>query len=428
MSSTNSEPRATAAPAANVTGRRLKVLLSVYACEPNLSSEPGVGWHNVEQISRYHDVWALTSPEHRAAIEKEMAVNPLPGVTWVYPEVRGWSDSNRGRRVHYYLWQYAAYRAAKKLHATVGFDVTHHITYVSYWTPSFLSQLNIPFVWGPVGGAESAPHAFYATLEPKALRFERIRDAVRSVSHHLDPYVRRTARRAAASLATTEETAVKMRELGARDVRIVPAIGLPEFEIRDLNALPMRDATGPFRVISIGRLIGWKGFHLGIAAFAELLKTHPDSEYWIVGDGEERAKLEALAQELGVSAKVIFFGLLPRAQALEKLAQSDVMLHPSLHDSGGWVCLEAMAAGRPVVCLNLGGPGVQITDETGIRVPADNPQQSIRDLGEALKTLASDFALRQRMAQAGKQRIWDEFNWNDKGTRVSEVYRAVTRV
>jgi glycosyltransferase involved in cell wall biosynthesis len=174
-------------------------------------------------------------------------------------------------------------------------------------------------------------------------------------------------------------------------------------------------------------LIGWKGFHLGIAAFAELLKTHPDSEYWIAGDGEERAKLEALAQELGVSAKVTFFGLLPRAQALEKLAQSDVMLHPSLHDSGGWVCLEAMAAGRPVVCLNLGGPGVQITDETGIRVPAENPQQSIRDLGEALKTLASDYALRQRMAQAGKQRIWDEFNWNDKGTRVSEVYRAVVK-
>jgi glycosyltransferase involved in cell wall biosynthesis len=194
-----------------------------------------------------------------------------------------------------------------------------------------------------------------------------------------------------------------------------------------LNALPTRSDGGPFRVISIGRLIGWKGFHLGVAAFAELVKAHPDSEYWIVGDGEERAKLEALAAERGVSDKVKFFGLLPRQQALEKLAQSDVMLHPSLHDSGGWVCLEALAAGRPVVCLNLGGPGVQITDETGIRVPAENPEQSIRDLGTALRTLASDPALRARMGEAGKQRIWDEFNWNDKGTRTSEVYMSVVR-
>src|SRR2546430_4418443 len=42
--------------------------------------------------------------------------------------------------------------------------------------------------------------------------------------------------------------------------------------------------------------------------------------------------------------------------------------HPSLHDSGGWVCLEAMAAGRPVICLDLGGPGYQVTEESGIKI------------------------------------------------------------
>jgi glycosyltransferase involved in cell wall biosynthesis len=381
------------------------------------------------QISRYHDVWALTSTEHQAAVEAEIAVNPLPGVKWLYVQVPGWKMPNRerGRRIHYYLWQIMAYRAAKRLQHRVRFDVIHHLTYASYWTPSFLAQLDVPFVWGPVGGGESIPPQMYATLTPEARRFERVRDLARQLSHNLDPFVKRTARRAAASLATTGETAVKMRELGASTVLIAPESGLPETEIQMLNALPELTNDGPFRVISMGRLVGWKGFHLGIMSFAELVKQHPDSEYWIVGDGVERPRLESLARELEVDEKVKFFGLLPRAEALRCLAQSHVLLHPSLHDSGGWVCLEAMAAGRPVVCLNLGGPAVQVTDSTGIRVIANTPEQTVRDLVVALDALASSSQKRLYMGKAGKQRVWDEFNWNDKGARVSQVYRNLVR-
>jgi len=64
-------------------------------------------------------------------------------------------------------------------------------------------------------------------------------------------------------------------------------------------------------------------------------------------------------------------------QTLERLAECDVLAHPSLHDSGGWTCLEAMAAARPVVCLDLGGPGTQVTAATGIKLPAHNPDQVI---------------------------------------------------
>ena len=77
-----------------------------------------------------------------------------------------------------------------------------------------------------------------------------------------------------------------------------------------------------------------------------------------------------------------------------------VLVHPSLHDSGGVVCVEALAAGRPVVCLDLGGPACLVTEEAGIRVRADAPAQSIQDLSAALARLAADPGLRARM---GKQ-------------------------
>ena len=65
-------------------------------------------------------------------------------------------------QIHYYLWQIQAYFKAFRLHQEIEFDVVHHVTFVKYSTPSFLSLLPVPFVWGPVGGGESAPKTFLA--------------------------------------------------------------------------------------------------------------------------------------------------------------------------------------------------------------------------------------------------------------------------
>ena len=130
-----------------------------------------------------------------------------------------------------------------------------------------------------------------------------------------------------------------------------------------------------------------KAFHLGLRAFAQFHRQLPESEYWIIGDGPERKGLERLARQLGVAESVRFWGWLPRPEALRLLAECDVLVHPTLHDSGGWVCLEAMVAARPVVCLDLGGPGVQVTDETGIKLPATLARAGrMRSGGRVLQT------------------------------------------
>ena len=72
-----------------------------------------------------------------------------------------------------------------------------------------------------------------------------------------------------------------------------------------------------------------------------------------MGDGRERKRLQVLAEQLGVADKVHFWGFLSRSETLQKLSEYHILVHPSLHDSGGNVCLEAMAVGRPIICLNL---------------------------------------------------------------------------
>jgi glycosyltransferase involved in cell wall biosynthesis len=162
-----------------------------------------------------------------------------------------------------------------------------------------------------------------------------------------------------------------------------------------------------------------------LMAFAQFLKTHSDAEYWVIGKGPQQAYLESLVKELGISHRVKIWGALPRAQTLEKLSECDVLVHPSLHDSGGWVCLEAMASGRPVICLDLGGPGVQVTDETGFRIRAGTPEQAIADMAQVMERLANDSDLRQRMGAAGKQRVESAFDWNAKGERLNALYQRI---
>jgi len=96
-----------------------------------------------------------------------------------------------------------------------------------------------------------------------------------------------------------------------------------------------------------------------------------------------------------------------------------------LHDSGGGTCLEAMAAGRPVICLDLGGPATQVTEETGIKVPAPDPGEAVRGLAEAMTRLARDWDLCDRLGQAGQLRVREVYDWNVKGQVLVQLYEEV---
>lgn len=409
--------------------KRLRILVSAFYCEPRKGSEEGVGWNMAREIARHHDVWVLTRVKNRLSIEAETSRIPIPGLHFVYCDLPRWGRWwARGQllewHLYYYLWQVYVYFIARRLHRKIRFDLVHHVTFVKYWIPSFLSRLPMPFVWGPVGGGESAPKSFWRDFRFKAKISESLRDLGRRLGEY-DPSVASTARQSAIALATTGETAARMTRLGAKGVRIFSQSGLSGEEIEHLSLRRMDNET-PLRFISIGRLLHWKGFHLGLRAFAKA-DLPGEVEYWVVGDGPERRNLEALVRKLGVEDRVIFWGALPREETLVKLKECDILVHPSLHDSGGLVCLEAMAAGCPVICLRLGGPDVLLTEETGLKVPAQAPDQAERDLSDAISRLARDPDLRIRMGEAARRRVNEVFDWEAKGRVWQEFYEEALR-
>jgi glycosyltransferase involved in cell wall biosynthesis len=406
----------------------MNILLSAYSCIPEAGSEPGSGWNTVRQAARFHDVWVLTHREGQEQIQAAVANENLPNVRFFIVDFPSWAlfwkRGRRGQRLHYYLWQLAAYFAARKLQYQVHFDIIHHVTFMQYSTPSFLALLPVPFIWGPVGGGETAPASFWRSFSLRGKVFELARSLGRKIGEY-DPFVRHTARNAEVALATTEETAKQMRTLGCKSVSVMSGIALDHEEIQRLSLAQIRRCK-PFRMLSIGNLIHWKGYHLGLQAFSEFQKKFPESEYWLIGDGPESKRLRKLVQQLRLEDYVTFWGNIPRWQVLEKLGDCDILLHPSLHDSGGWACLEAMAAGRPVVCLDLGGPGLQVDSDSGIKVSATDPEQAIADLAKAFLRLAEDSELRVRMGEASRKRVKEHFAWSVRGNFMNAIYQKVS--
>ena len=410
----------------SVTVPTKRILLSAYSCEPDKGSEPGVGWNTALQLARRHEVWVITRANNRRRIEEALADSPQANLAFLYCDLpawaRWWKKGGRGVQLYYLLWQVAAYRLAKRAHTSVGFHVVHHVTFGKYWGPTLMPGLGIPFLWGPIGGGESCPPVFWTGGGIRPVAFEGIRSVARWIGER-NLFVRRAARQAQAILVPTPDTERRLLRLGARNiVRFPGQTGISADEIQRLASLP--DPVGSTcRFLTIGRLEHWKGVHLAIRAFAHADLT--ESSYAIVGDGPQRESLEGLVATLGVSDQVQILGELPRSRTFDQLGKSHVLVHPSLHDFFPTVCLEGMAAGRPVICLDIGGPAVQVDDATGIRIPADSPDQVIRDLSGAMKQLASNPKLRDTMGGAGQTRVGRYFVWEQQAVALYDIYDGI---
>ena len=405
----------------------MKVLMSAYACDPSEGSEPGIGWNWATQAAKFHEVWVLTRANNRDSINAELKRRPVPNLHFIYHDLprwaRFWKQGARRLHLYYLLWQLTAVPLCRRLHAQIGFDVVHHITLGSHRFPSCLAWLPCPLIWGPVGGAERAPFAFYPSFGTRGMIQELLRD-VSNLLTRLDPLVRHTVRKASKILVTTEDTRKVLPQWAQTKSLIVPAQGIQK-EPEPVTRTRRRPDHG-LSVLFVGRLIHWKGAQLAIRAFAEFSGRAPAARMTMRRDGPERGRLERLAARLGVGSGIRFEGEGAYQEAMDLYESHDVLLFPSLHDSGGCAVVEAMSRGLPIVCLDLGGPALAVTDGVGIKIRARSPTQVVHELAVALERLRADPQLRARMAEAGLLRVAEVYDWDHKGELLLELYDSLS--
>jgi glycosyltransferase involved in cell wall biosynthesis len=166
------------------------------------------------------------------------------------------------------------------------------------------------------------------------------------------------------------------------------------------------------RIISIGRLVAFKGFEHLIDACVELARRGLEFTCEIIGDGPLRGDLEARIRKLNLSDRVHLLGSLSQGAVMEKLRFADIFALASVTDAQGasdvfpTVIIEAMAAARPVVSTQLAGIPESVVDgETGLLVPPEDTMA----LAEALGRLIKDPKLRMHYGRAGRVRIEQHF-------------------
>jgi glycosyltransferase involved in cell wall biosynthesis len=181
----------------------------------------------------------------------------------------------------------------------------------------------------------------------------------------------------------------------------------------------------PAAITCIGTLHEVKGQRHLIAALATLAERGVNVCCRFVGDGPDRAELEVLVDKLGLRGSVEFLGQRMRSDVLELLAETDILVAPSVPTSGGKreglpvVLIEAMAAGVPVVASHLSGiPELVENEVTGLTVPPGDPAA----IADALARLLADRPLRQRLARAGRERIETEYDLDRNAARLVGLF------
>ena len=390
----------------------MKILVSAYACEPGKGSEPAVGWNWVQAlVRRGYQVHVITRSNNREAIESD-AGSRNPALSFYYYDLPRWARAGKrwpgGIYVYYLFWQIGANRRARTIHVGERFDRVHHVTFASYRQPSFMGGLGIPFIFGPVGGGESMPAQLRRGLSIR----NRFAEAVRNLGNRLialDPLMRSTFSSAQTIACTTPETMARIPAIYRAKCVVQPAIGLDEAEIHE----PSCDEPIAPHFLYVGRLVYWKGLHLALRALAQTRRSLPNVRLKIIGTGDDRVWLESQARACGVQDVLEWVRSTPHAEIAREFRRSLALVFPSLHDSGGMVVLEAFAAGLPVVCLDLGGPGYLATSDCAVVIPTQQAKEStvIDGLAQAMIRLATEPAFRTRLAGSAidraKELTWD---------------------
>jgi glycosyltransferase involved in cell wall biosynthesis len=350
----------------------MKLLISAFSCAPNSGSELGVGWNWATEAHRLgHQVCVLVCPAHSDAIAAAVREDvSLKEIRWGFPELAHWpveqGKEPKRSRTYNLLWQRATLRTARALHREVGFDVVHHLTWAGIRAPTFLGSLGPPLIIGPVGGGETSP----STLRDGFPLSRRILEAVRDLSNSLinvDPLVHSGLKKASVIFCTTSDTRNLFNTAIREKTVVYTQLGIHETQLRT----PRAPRQTPPRMLFAGRLYYWKGVHIAVQAFGEVLTRLPTARLTIVGDGPEEARLKADALAYKVTDSVDFIPRLPQTKLFDLFESHDLLIFPSLHDSGGFVVLEALCHGMPVMCLDLGGPKEVVTASSGVIVKTD---------------------------------------------------------
>jgi len=398
---------------------RLKIFVSAYACEPDLGSEIGVGWHWVMEMSKYFDLWVLTRKSNQSNIEEWLNGNQLPNkINFIYydmsPRLRFWKKGLRGVRIYYILWQILTNSIVKKTMEENHIEIFHLLTYGNaLWPVSRYGQRKY-FIWGPTGIGGYISYEFSKHYGIKCLIIECIRSFVMKTLT-LNVGFRQRCKNAKLILCKTEATRNSIPAKYRNKAVLFTDVAV---ELLDVTRYLKDDkvSTAITKYLTVGRLDAWRGFDLLIEAFAKVIKKTRNIRLDIVGDGADMVRLQSLIKKNDLENHIILTGQLNIAEYYSKMAQCDVVVNPCLKEGAVTTAFDSMSFGKPLICIDTGGYTRYFNNDYAEVIPRTTRNEVINDLYKAIVKL-TDIDVRKVKGEKALNAA-RSYAWEEKGKRI----------
>jgi L-malate glycosyltransferase len=220
----------------------------------------------------------------------------------------------------------------------------------------------------------------------------------------------------------TKKALVKYEWFPANKIEVIyNGIKIEKFQIK-IDIAEKRRSLGlkedDIVIGAVGRLCTEKNYKMLILAFGLVAKDVHNAKLVIVGGGQLEDQLRQTAADMGLTNKVLFLG--PRTDVPEILKTFDIYALSSDSEGASQVLLEAMASGTPVVATNVGGnPEIILDGQTGILVPRGDQFK----FAEAILNIANDLQYRGKMAENGRNRIFEKFTFTQMVENYVNTYK-----
>lgn len=410
------------------------ILYLAYACEPNAGSEYGVGWNiPILYAERYPDynVYVLTRSRCKEKIQQELCRLNIPNLHFLFYDIPRWLfynkeiGSNWGEQINYLLWQILVRKFIKKQHKNIHFDLIHHITFNQYRTPSPGFFFNIPFVMGPIGGAETINPCFYQDLQVNTIRKERIRQQGRDLK--IFGWWCKRRNNTKYFLFSSKENLNRIgKYCDSYPIQLLPAIAFTPKDFPDISD-GLKQASTNFQLIYAGKALDWKGIHIFLKAvrIAYIQNNVTDFSIKLVGIRfeEEQRQVMKWVEDLGLRDHVELIPFIQRKELLKLLEDCNLSVYPAFRNSGSMSVLEASVLGCPTICFNTGGQDA-FPDSVLLKVDvADSYENTLNDFAGKLRWAYEHMDQVSIIGKKAQKYVYEELTWEKKVEIFHQIYQ-----
>lgn len=421
-----------------MNSKKLRVLLIMEQCNPEMPSVPLVAYQLFNGISKLVDVTLVTHERNKQAFEKVRGnekIVYIPESTLItkyYSIVDRITTGKRGINwplLHVFSYliyaeiNYKVYRGFQTKVSRGDYDIVHVITPMMPRYPVEIIKAckrDTPFVLGPVNGGVPFLKKIRQVARKEFAYFKFLRHLGRLMLGYVETY-----KKAAKILAGSTFILNKLKKtFGIEDGRteLFYENGASE---NFLKKLTLTRDDRQVNLLFVGRLVSYKGADTVLEAISQLKQPIKERvRLIIVGDGCEKANLKKQIQELGVSDIISFAGWVDQKETLEFYRKADILCFPSIREFGGAVVLKAMACGLPCILADNGGIAEYVTQEIGFKILPVSIKNLTQELTKKIQILVNNEDLRKEISAKAIQRA-QEFDWKQKVIKIINIHEKM---